>query len=101
MDTLGTEVSCLFKGSIYTEKAYLGSLSALCLAVGFAFVQFVSYYSASRALATVNGREIGGRTVAVDWVVPRNKYQQSLREQPMEEGHTTETQGMNIGYVYM
>ena len=65
-------------------------------AIGFAFVQFSSYFSATRALGAVNGREIGGRTVAVDWVVPKDKYQESLREQPVETGQTTERQGGTI-----
>ncbi|CAI8032099.1 RNA-binding protein 28 [Geodia barretti] len=61
---------------------------------GFAFVQFASYFEAARAVEGVNGVEVKGRPVAVDWVVPKTTYEVSLQslgtrkeeEEDMEAG---------------
>ncbi len=54
----------------------------------FGFVQLVSYFDAAKAIKCVNGMSIKGRPVAVDWVVPKATYQQSLNK-------TTPTSGDN------
>ncbi|XP_077196714.1 RNA-binding protein 28 isoform X2 [Paroedura picta] len=43
---------------------------------GFAFVQFKNVLEAGKALKGMNMQEIKGRPVAVDWAVPREKYQE-------------------------
>ena len=45
---------------------------------GYVFVQFTSYFSAKKALEGMNAKKIRGRPVAVDWVVPKEKYELSL-----------------------
>ena len=47
----------------------------------YAFVQFESYFSAKSAMEAVNATEIKGRPVAVDWVVPKDQYERSVREE--------------------
>ena len=46
--------------------------------LGYAFVQFSSYHSARNAIAGLNMKELKGRPVAVDWVVPRDKYKEVM-----------------------
>ena len=60
--------------------------------LGFAFVQFTSYFDAMNALTAVNASKIKGRAVAVDWVVPKSVYEQASssvatasHEQELEE----------------
>lgn len=38
-------------------------------------MQFGSYFDAARAIASVNGTEVKGRKVGVDWLLPREEYQ--------------------------
>ena len=47
----------------------------------YAFVQFESYFSAKSAIEAINATEIKGRPVAVDWVVPKDQYERSVREE--------------------
>ena len=56
----------------------------------YAFVQFSSYFNAKKALAAVNMQEVKGRPVAVDWVVPKSKYEKSLQveKKQLNEGNT-------------
>ena len=60
-----------------------------CIFVSFccryAFVQFGSYFAAKNALEAVNMTKIKGRPVAVDWVVPKDQYEQSVRQEEGEE----------------
>ena len=46
--------------------------------LGYAFVQFASFHSARSAIAGLNMKELKGRLVAVDWVVPRDKYKEVM-----------------------
>lgn len=57
---------------------------------GYAFVQFTSYFSAKKALEGMNAKKIRGRPVAMDWVVPKEKYEQSL------EGKRTDREGRGV-----
>ena len=43
--------------------------------LGFAFVQFKNVFDAAKALENMNGKEIKGRTIAVDWTLPKKKYE--------------------------
>lgn len=42
---------------------------------GFGFVQFTDVSAASRAIQQINTKPILGRPVAVDWAVPKDKFQ--------------------------
>ena len=43
--------------------------------LGFAFVQFKNVFDAAKALESMNKKEIKGRPVAVDWTLPKKKYE--------------------------
>lgn len=57
----------------------------------YAFVQYSSYFNAKSALEAVNMMKVKGRPVAVDWVVPKDQYEQSLQlEQVDQNGNGAE-----------
>ncbi|CAI8032101.1 Uncharacterized RNA-binding protein C4F6.14 [Geodia barretti] len=60
---------------------------------GFAFVQFASYFEAARAVEGVNGVEVKGRPVAVDWVVPKTTYEVSLQSLGTRKEEEEEVEG--------
>jgi nucleolar protein 4 len=43
--------------------------------LGFAFVQFQNVFDAAKALESMNQKEIKGRPIAVDWTLPKKKYE--------------------------
>ena len=43
--------------------------------LGFAFVQFKNVFDAAKALEATNKKEIKGRPIAVDWTLPKKKYE--------------------------
>ena len=49
-------------------------------------MQFTSYISAMKAVEGMNAKELKGRPVAVDWVVPKEKYELSLGEKERKGG---------------
>ncbi|KAJ4260697.1 RNA recognition motif-containing protein [Fusarium torreyae] len=49
---------------------------------GFGFVTFRGKKNAERALEAINGKEIDGRTLAVDWAVDKDTWE---KQQPAEE----------------
>ena len=57
----------------------------------YAFVQYASYFDAKTALELVNMTEVKGRPVAVDWVVPKDQYEQSAKSE--HEGEREEHEG--------
>ena len=65
----------------------------------YAFVQYASYFDAKTALELVNMTEVKGRPVAVDWVVPKDQYEQSAKsehkgEREEHEGEREEEEGV-------
>ncbi|XP_078485237.1 RNA-binding protein 28 [Ciona intestinalis] len=52
---------------------------------GFAFVQFSHVLEAGKAIKEVNMSEIKGRKVAVDWALPREKYQEITKSDTKDE----------------
>ncbi|RUS81801.1 hypothetical protein EGW08_010438 [Elysia chlorotica] len=46
--------------------------------LGFGFVQFENKAQAGMAVAQLNGTSVAGRTVAVDWALPKNMYESRL-----------------------
>ena len=68
--------------SCYLYSYYLYSYQSyyLCLHAhthSYAFVQFSSFFSAKKAIEELNSKEIKGRPVAVDWVVPKQQYEEA------------------------
>ena len=62
-------------------------------------MQYNSYFNASTALAAVNGTEIKGRRVDVDWVLPKTEYrnmQEHQRGKVVERDQTEEPNGKTI-----
>ncbi|KAJ3533758.1 hypothetical protein NM208_g7842 [Fusarium decemcellulare] len=54
---------------------------------GFGFVTIRGKKNAEKALAAINGKEIDGRTLAVDWAVDKSTWEQ---QQPQEEDDNEE-----------
>ncbi|KAK6515023.1 RNA recognition motif-containing protein [Arthrobotrys conoides] len=52
---------------------------------GFAFVTLRKEESARKAIEAINGTEIEGRTVAVDWAVEKNEWKQKTNEDEDDE----------------
>ncbi|XP_062503994.1 uncharacterized protein LOC134180824 [Corticium candelabrum] len=48
--------------------------------IGCAFVQFTNVFEAARAMKYVNATEIDGRTVAVDWALPKDRYRAAMAD---------------------
>ncbi|KAK6530186.1 RNA recognition motif-containing protein [Orbilia ellipsospora] len=57
---------------------------------GFAFVTLRKEESARKAIEAVNGTEIEGRTVAVDWAIEKDEYRQKVAD---EESSDSEDEG--------
>ncbi|KAF4963985.1 hypothetical protein FSARC_8054 [Fusarium sarcochroum] len=57
---------------------------------GFGFVTLRGKKNAERALEAINGKEIDGRTLAVDWAVDKDTWE---KQQPAEEKKGEEKQG--------
>ncbi|RPA94621.1 RNA-binding domain-containing protein [Choiromyces venosus 120613-1] len=51
---------------------------------GFAFVTMKGYKNAENAIEKTNGMEIDGRTVAVDWAVEKNEWEQKKGAEDMD-----------------
>ena len=58
--------------------------------LGCGFVQFGNLFEAAKALKEVNMKKINGRTVAVDWAVPKDKYQAAVTEMQIESKAQTD-----------
>lgn len=56
--------------------------------LGFAFVQFKNVFDAAKALEAMNGKEIKGRPVAVDWTLPKKKYELMKVSEEAPKGKT-------------
>ncbi|KAJ5113524.1 hypothetical protein N7456_002058 [Penicillium angulare] len=52
---------------------------------GFGFVVIRGKKNAEKALATVNGKEVDGRTLAVDWAVEKEEWENTKQEEEKEE----------------
>lgn len=48
--------------------------------LGFGFVQFTNVFDAAKALQNMNMKEILGRPVAVDWVLPKSEYEVKMKK---------------------
>ena len=54
----------------------------------YCFVQFSSYFSASNAISSLNGTDLQGRTVQVDWATPRTQNRTSRNQTAATEVST-------------
>ncbi|KAL1868468.1 RNA recognition motif-containing protein [Diaporthe australafricana] len=52
---------------------------------GFGFVTFRSKKHAERAMEEMNGKDVDGRTIAVDWAVSKDEWQQQQGQEPDAE----------------
>ena len=52
---------------------------------GFGFVTFRSKKHAERAMEEMNGKDIDGRTIAVDWAVSKDEWQQQQGQEQEDE----------------
>lgn len=55
------------------------------MARGFAFVQFEQRLEAAKALEAINGTQLAGRLVAVDWAVNKTIYAKALQDESSED----------------
>ncbi|XP_070550742.1 RNA-binding protein 28-like isoform X1 [Ptychodera flava] len=62
---------------------------------GFGFVQFSNVIEATKAVKKVNMKEIKGRPVAVDWAVPKVKYEAAVKQE--EENQPKQSQSTESG----
>lgn len=44
---------------------------------GFGFIEFTDVKAAEQAVEKINGNQFDGRTIAVDWSVPKDKFEKS------------------------
>ncbi|KAI9924010.1 hypothetical protein ASPWEDRAFT_34744 [Aspergillus wentii DTO 134E9] len=63
---------------------------------GFGFVVLRGKKNAEKALEGVNGKEVDGRTLAVDWAVEKEVWENQQKEEPQEEGKDGEEKSDDI-----
>lgn len=59
-------------GPLALEKVLIGQKNGK--SAGFAFIQFLNKTDAEKAMESVTNTELCGRTVAVDWALPKKTY---------------------------
>ncbi len=64
--------------------------------VGCAFVQFSTLTAAAKAIKALNGSEIKGRKVAVDWAVGKKEYQNDNESNEITENRESTDQGAEL-----
>ena len=52
---------------------------------GFAFVSYINKFEANKALQKLNGKEILGRKIAVDWAVSKDQYVKKVADKPADD----------------
>ncbi|CAH1721422.1 unnamed protein product [Aphis gossypii] len=53
--------------------------------IGCGFVQFIVKQNAAKAIAHTSGKDFGGRSIVVDWAIPKNKYETIHTNKEKEE----------------
>ena len=71
------------------KQAYIPRKSGGLMA-GFGFVLMRGRPNAEKAIAGVNGKEIDGRTIAVDWAVKKDEYEKTATGEEEEAGEEQE-----------
>lgn len=82
-------------GQLALDKVLIGQKNGK--SAGFAFVQFLNKADAEKAMESVTNTEVCGRTVAVDWALPKKTYdsivagaQVDTNAEPAEPAESTE-----------
>lgn len=83
------QLTKLFQSYGKINKAYVPKKGPGLMA-GFGFVIFRSRKLAEKAIEGVNGKEVDGRTLAVDWAVEKDEYQKQVRQEAGEESEAGE-----------
>lgn len=78
------QLSKLFLSYGRVKKAYIPKKNGGLLA-GFGFVVLKGKKNAEKAIAGVNGKEVDGRTLAVDWAVEKSTYQDMAEGEQKED----------------
>eukprot|EP00058_Branchiostoma_floridae_P003821 XP_002589309.1 hypothetical protein BRAFLDRAFT_97369 [Branchiostoma floridae] len=100
-DTEEPTVLVRFSSNTLARKALpgLGSLKVQSSSGGkkrgFGFVQFTSVFEAAKAVAGMNSKPLHGRPIAVDYAVPKNRYE--LAKTPEQEGNAEDEQKQEDG----
>jgi nucleolar protein 4 len=71
------------------KQAYIPRKSGGLMA-GFGFVLMRGRPNAEKAIAGVNGKEIDGRTIAVDWAVKKDEYEKTAAGEEEDAGEEQE-----------
>lgn len=87
------QLAKLFMSYGKVKQAYIPKTRRGLMA-GFGFVVLRGRKNAEKALASVNGRELDGRTLAVDWAVSKEVYEDLLKRES-EKGDGEEVKGAN------
>lgn len=90
----GDQLTKLFLSYGKVKQAYIPKKGPGLMA-GFGFVLMRGKKNAERAIEGVNGKEVDGRTLAVDWAVDKGAYEEQAKaeESEQDEDETTIEQG--------
>ncbi|KJY01988.1 ribosome biogenesis protein Nop4 [Zymoseptoria brevis] len=80
----GDQLEKLFLSFGKVKKAYIPKKGPGLMA-GFGFVLMRGKKNAEKAIEGVNGKEIDGRTLAVDWAVEKDTYEDLVKGEKAEE----------------
>lgn len=78
------QLSKLFLSYGKVKKAYIPKKNGGLLA-GFGFVVLKGKKNAEKAIEGVNGKEVDGRTLAVDWAVEKSTYQDMAEDEQKKD----------------
>lgn len=80
----GDQLTKLFLSYGKVKKAYIPKKGPGLMA-GFGFVLMRGNKNAERAIEGVNGKEVDGRTLAVDWAVDKDAYEEQVKGEESEQ----------------
>ncbi|RAL16529.1 mRNA-binding ribosome biosynthesis protein NOP4 [Aspergillus homomorphus CBS 101889] len=89
------DLAVLFRSYGKVKQAYLPRKGTQL--AGFGFVVLRGKKNAEKALEGVNGKEIDGRTLAVDWAVEKNVWENLQKEQDDAEKEKQEDNPKDVG----
>lgn len=90
------QLSKLFLSYGKVKQAYIPK-KGHGLSAGFGFVVLRGRKNAEKALEGVNGKSVDGRTLAVDWAVSKDVYEEVLRKDGDDEGNDSGEAGEDGG----
>lgn len=86
----GEQLTKLFLSYGKVKQAYVPKKGPGLMA-GFGFVLMRGKKNAERAIEGVNGKEVDGRTLAVDWAVEKGTYEDQVKVEESEDGEDMST----------